>query len=52
MKVVTVKLTSNLYNNMTSIDLMYMRLKADNIAKDTIRRPDHLKLPKFVNGGK
>lgn len=48
MKVVTVKLTNNQYNNMTSLDLAYLNAKIGR----TIRRPDNLKLPKFVNGGK
>lgn len=52
MKVVTVKLTDDQYNNMTLLDLMYMSLKANHIANATVRRPDNLKLPDFVNGGK
>ena len=48
MKVVTVKLTNNQYNSMTSLDLAYLNAKIGR----TIRRPDNLKLPKFVNGGK
>ena len=48
MKVITVKLTSNQYNSMTLLDLAYLNAKIGR----TIRRPDNLKLPKFVNGGK
>lgn len=52
MVVVTVKLTNDQYDNMTLLDLMYMSLKANHIANATTRRPDNLKLPKFVNRGK
>lgn len=52
MKVITVKLTNNQYNDITPLDLMYMSLKANHIANCTKTRPDHLKLPDFVNGGK
>ena len=48
MKIITVKLTNNQYNNMTLLDLAYLNAKIGR----TIRRPDNLKLPKFVNGGK
>ena len=48
MKVITVKLTSNQYNSMTLLDLAYLNAKIGH----TIRRPDNLKMPKFVNGGK
>ena len=48
MKVITVKLTNNQYNSMTLLDLAYLNAKIGR----TIRRPDNLKLPKFVNGGK
>ena len=48
MKVVTVKLTNDQYSSMTPLDLAYLNAKIGH----TIRRPDNLKLPKFVNGGK
>lgn len=48
MKVVTVKLTNNQYNNMSKLDLAYLNAKIGL----TTKRPDNLKLPKFVNGGK
>ena len=48
MKVITVKLTNNQYNSMTLLDLAYLNAKIGR----TIRRPDNLKLPKFVNGGR